>query len=44
VGTAGNAADDGNQRRLMIEAFSAENKQGLEFDWDAVYGRGFRCR
>lgn len=25
----------------MLHAFSAENKQSLEFDWDHYYGRGF---
>lgn len=29
--------------RNLLQAFSAENKQGEEFDWNRYYGRGFNC-
>jgi alkylated DNA repair dioxygenase AlkB len=27
----------------MVRAFSAENRQAMDFDWHAVYGRGFNA-
>jgi alkylated DNA repair dioxygenase AlkB len=32
-----------DERVRMFAAFGAENRQGLEFDWDAHYGKGFAC-
>ena len=33
--------DTQQDEQMMLNAFSAENKQSSEFDWDQNYGRGF---
>lgn len=35
-------ADEGDEQNMLM-AFSAENKQSTEFDWNHHYGRGFNA-
>lgn len=39
--TASAQVDAHQDEETMLHAFSAENKQALEFDWEQNYGRGF---
>lgn len=39
--TVGNNSNSTNNRSDLIHAFHLENRQSDDFDWEAVYGKGF---